>query len=297
MFNLTLYDMKYENNVLVWLRRIFTLKTCSIFLAAISAFFAYKTYSDSKSPELVVRIPSTTSHDDFKYEFHEVQNISKYWSLLVTDIPIVGINDIYHSMPIGSVLTFPEFINTSDKSLLNFICEIDIWWEDTLNPVFNYVDTTYLRTFNDRDYEITKYDQRAELRYKHNYLPSNSYLPDPLFILKLLHVGENFRQGDFSISYSIRYDGLRQPYFFDFDVRLYLLREEDGSVEDISKDRLNNLTVEYLNNYVFTNLMRNKKYSGEWAIIINNHLYRDIKHLTTEEFKNGRFNSILDLQK
>lgn len=282
--------MNQENKLIVWLKRIFSIQTLSISISLFAAYFTYMAYMENKREEISIEFP-ILSDEESDIQYIDVKEIKNYWHLGFYTIPPVGLNNAMLG-GINNMLCFPIISNKSNKSLQNFVADIYIWHDECTASMFSdsMSDDYFLNLI---DYNIVSQDNcQIHLKYTRNFLPSNTILPEPIHTFMLYRANEDIstKGGEIHFLYQVTYDGAKEPVVFRYNTRMIYN-------ETINDNFTNKITYQFLSNDVFSNYLRNHKYdNGEWAIIINNKIYRNIKHLTHEDFSNLSIHKIEDLQ-
>lgn len=273
------------NNIIVWLKRIFTIQTTSLIIAIFAAYYTYKSYIDNQPEQLITTIYDCVNFDPDKSDYINITETKTIWSLNIADIPCFSFNN-----PMGQLVTTPLFVNSSKKGLNNFNCEIKIWYNEALEKCFKgneYYSLTNLEgELNGKGYSIVNWDYNTiHLKYNAIFFPANEVLSFPI---NYIIMPENCNNSNITVSYSITYDGANgynqniiHFYFYNTE---YLNKEKE-------------ITNNWLKKCVFNRLYSNKKIeNSKWAIVINGKLYNDIKHFTEEEFKSYKYSNLEDLQ-
>lgn len=227
-----------------------------------------------------------------EYSYSDGNGVSRYFSIGFYNIPLISINDGSLAGP-DNVLQFPIIVNESDNSLKNFKADIYIWHDSSLKQVFEHYKSSDLFSELSQYYTIvSEGDYIIHLTYKEDYLPANSSLPYPIRDL-LLEENTNIHNGCMVLSYNITYDGAKEPIRFQYTAKMFYSEREDS----FDKDFISHALYEFLNNDVYAqNQNRRNNENGEWVIIYQNSIYRNIKHLTSQEYKNIGKHNITDLQ-
>lgn len=188
-----------------------------------------------------------------------------------------------------NMLLFPLISNNTDKSLKNFSAIISIWSDEPMHKLFkesmnddSFLDLTDYSVISQNEYSV-------DLEYNKDILHANSVLPYPMDIFLLFRANDKISTlgGNVTFSYYITYDGAKKPIIFEYNACMYY----DGSYEDREQKFSNsfkaNAAYRYLHDKVFANNSGRSIYGdGEWVFIIQNQIYRNFKHLTSEEFEN-----------
>lgn len=100
--------------------------------------------------------------------------------------------------------------------------------------------------------------------------------------------------------YYITYDGINEPISFEYNSRMFYdckYDEEEGG-DGFHSHFKSEAAYKYLHNEVFANNARRSRAGedGEWVFILQNRVYRDFKHLTSEEFETLDDKSYYNLQ-
>lgn len=286
--------MAKDTNITSWLKKIFSLQTLSVLIAVVGVCFTYKTYIESKPGQLTIEIPVLNeSKDDVSYE--NASGISRYFSLGFYEIPPVSINN----GAIGGVdnmLLFPIISNKTDKSLKDFTADIYIWYDSNMRSLFS--DSKEDEMFLDlNNYNIiSETDHNIHLSYKRDFLAPNQTLPYPIecFFLFLASESNNIRGGEVRFRYYVTYDGAKMPVRLDYCAKIYYDEREEGNFSDSFKSKEFRKLIE---SDIYANTPnRSNHEDGEWVLLYNNHLVRNLKHFSSDEIHNLEIKDFSDLQ-
>lgn len=278
--------MKFDN-IIGWLKRFFTIQTISLIITIFAAYYTYKSYADNQREQLTTIIYDNIDFDPDKSEYVDITKTKTIWSLNIANIPCFSFNN-----SMGQLVTTPLFVNSSKNGLNNFSCDIKIWYTQALEKCFNgkeYYSLINLEgDLNEKGYSIVNWSNNTiHLKYNTTFFPANETLSFPLDYLIL---PDNCQNSQISVSYYITYDGAEDYNQSIQHFSFYYL-------EELDKDRENNITNNWLKKDVFNKLYGNHKIkNSKWAIVINGKLYNDIKHFTEEEFKSYKYSNLEDLQ-
>lgn len=293
--------MGQDNNVKKWLRRIFSIQTVSLLIAIFAAYYTYKAYIANRPGELLITFPVLNSSQD-EITYIEASEVKRYFSLGFYDIPPVSVNDARIGGP-ENMLLFPVVSNITDRSLKGFSADIYIWHNENMLKLFEESQTSSVFPFiNTTSYDIKSQDNYGlHLSYNKDYLAANRRLPNPINTFMLFMANEKIgtQGGDVAFTYYITYDGLKEPISFQYNARMFY-REDEDMDEDTSSftsDFIINARYNYFKNKVFAQTMNRSEFEdGEWIFIDRNNVYRNIKHLLSDEFMNMKNAVITDLQ-
>lgn len=281
--------MSKISSINAWIKRIFSIQTLSLIVAIIAAYYTYRAYVDSRPAQLSVYLPSLNDNrDDFLYK--EAKEVSNIWNLGFYEIPPVSINNAAYG-GVDNVLLFPIIRNESRKSVKDLTVDVYIWYDKCMSPFFNPNNLDYY-AINCLDYDIVEQTyQNVHLRYKTNVLPSKRIVEYPIKTLMLFMADDSISQqgGLIDMTFSITYEGITKPILFRYCSKMYYRDSFDESFINMARHS-------FYKEDVFSNLLRNKKYDGEWVIIEQNNVYRNIKHLSDKEFLTFGSFMIDDLQ-
>lgn len=280
-----------DNNITTWLKKIFSLQTISLLVALVAGYYTYKTYKDSQPAQISVELPVLNEEKDEFIENLDTKGVKRYFSLGFYNIPLVSLNDGRIAGP-ENMLLFPVIGNKSKKSLKDFTADVSVWFDDNMTSLFKESrdDENFLNTAS---YEIKSESERGVLLcYKKNVLAPNSYLPYPLKWLILYNADKKIKNngGEICFTYYITYDGAEEPIEFQYKARLYY--DEDYSSDEEIDSIFNKRFVSYamynfLQNDVYAQTSDRREFEdGEWMFICRNSIYRNLKHISQEEFKN-----------
>lgn len=261
--------------IIVWFKRIFSIQTISLIVSIIAAYFTYQAYVDSRPSTISVELPSLNSSRN-NFIMTDASNVSHYWSLGFHTIPPVSINDGAIG-GVENILLFPIIENKSSKSIQNFQASISISWNDCMSDIFKDQDV-----INDKAYNIESIDNNSvEMSYKSDILAANAFLPYPFRTLHLFMANEQISTegGDIEFIYHVNYDGAEKPIRFKYTARMFYS-------ENFSKKFIGESKYRFYDKKTFTNWFADRNYNdGEWVIIDENYVYRNIKHLSNEQYK------------
>lgn len=277
-----------------WLERIFSLQTLSVIISLVALYYTIRNFCDKEVEPLAVQIP-IFNDERYEFDFKSVEGVSNYWSLGVYDCPIVDFTGVLGGP--YNMLHFPIIANTADKSVNNFKCVVHIYFDTCMSSIIsnNISNPDFINTV---DFDIIRYtDNNLTLKYKHSNLTAYSLLSCPIKYFFLGEASDDiYTEGGYlSFNYDITYDGAINPIRFNYVARMYI----DESPDDILVEKSINEKIinKFLRNDVFSNWVGNRKDDdGEWAILVNGEIYRNIKHLSSKEFERFKYNSIDDLQ-
>lgn len=275
-----------NNNITSWLKKIFSLQTISVLVAIFAAYFTYKTYTESQISQLSIEMPVLNDSKD-EITYVDANGISRYFSLGFYSIPPVSINNGMIGGPDNMIL-FPVISNNSDKSLKDFSADIYIWHDNIMSSLFEQSkgegDFYNLTSYN----VVSEDENNTHLSYNKDFLGPNLSLPNPInsFMLFLANEKISSLGGVVGFVYYITYDGAKVPIRFQYNLKMFY--NEDWDINDenrVPSKFISQESYRYLRDDVFSNPIGRRNYEdGEWVFIINNKMYRNFKHLTSDEF-------------
>lgn len=267
----------------MWLKRIFSVQSISLFIACISAYYAYKMYEDSRMSDVSIGIfnPETKELKDF----NDTPYLFAFCSFREDDCIDFYSDDNKYG------IIMPHIQNNTSKSLLNFKCLVSIntfkpfdlenedYISDGEKPIFEIEDDIH------SDYEkIDINPYKIDLRYKYDILNPQSALPLPLSFVcfdDMLF---------YKITISITYEGIVKP--IDLTIQLLALNKNIG----LSKE-----AVEYFLSFVYEVCIpdaQDENGEGYSLLMTDGDEFKFVKKfkvMTKEEFKNYPFNNIEDI--
>lgn len=207
-----------------WLKRITSIQSISFIVAVFAAFaaifaayYTYKAYISNEPSQLSIEYPINKENNI---------NLGKRTSL-ITLLKSDGRCLFFgRGVPDGNYPTgIPRIVNNSNKSLMNFKCEVKIYHWDL---DYNEVDI-------DKDYEVVE-DLRGclKLRYKFDVLNAQWGLPVPLrnaYLSEETIIKEWIKFCLF-FEYHISYDGISEPLNYTATIWSYF-EEKDCFKEHI----------------------------------------------------------------
>lgn len=160
--------MAKDNNIITWLKRIFSIQTISLIVALVAAYFTYKTYNDNKPGEITVELPLLNDDMD-EITYIDASRIKRYFNLGFYTIPPVSINDGMMGGTLNMLL-FPIIQNETNRSFKDFTADIYIWSDEPMHQLFQ--DSSDDEMFLDlTNYTITSWDKYSiHLTYNRNIL-------------------------------------------------------------------------------------------------------------------------------
>ena len=281
--------MAKDNNIITWLKRIFSIQTISLMVALVAAYFTYKAYDDNKPGQLTIELPVLNDDMD-EITYIDASGIKRYFNLGFYTIPPVSINYGKMGGPLNMLL-FPIIQNDTQRSFKDFTADIYIWSDEPMHQLFQ--DSSDDEMFLDlTNYTITSQNEYSiHLTYNQNILPPKRMLPYPINCFMLYRASDKISSigGNVVFSYDITYDGINEPISFEYNSRMFYdgkYDDEEGGDGFPSRFK-GEAAYKYLDNEVFANNVRRRRASeeGEWVFILQNRIYRDFKHLTSEEFE------------
>lgn len=281
-------------------KKIFSIQTISLIVAIFAAFFTYKAYVDNTPGQLTIELPVLNDDMD-EITYIDASKIKRYFNLGFYTIPPVSINEGTMGGPLNMLL-FPVIQNKTKRSFKDFTADIYIWSDGPMHQLFldSSDDTMFLDLTN---YTITYRDEyNIHLRYNQNILLPNRKLPYPINSFMLYRASDKISSigGNVVFNYYLTYDGINEPISFEYNARMFYDNKYDNEESGYGfPNRFKGVAAyNYLYEEVFENTRRRRRVGedGEWVFILQNRVYRDFKHLTSEEFKTLDDKSYYNLQ-
>lgn len=215
-------NIQGEPLIVLWLKRIFSLKVMSFVVAVIALYFTYQGFVSNKPSQISV-------HNRLGGIYNrsiDLKNIHDF---------IYLVNSTGRTLPISHET--PIIVNNTNKSIKSFNLIIRAFFADSF---FSY-------DWNSSDYDIIQSDTVNFLhvfRYKHDVLYAHSELPLPIESLQLKEGTSFDSDKSFSVifDYSIAYDGIEGDCGFQVT---YLTLFNDAGTKD--EEQLNMLLTECYN--------------------------------------------------
>lgn len=229
--------------------------------------------------QLTVKLPTLNISQDDWGENVDANGIKRYCSIGFYEIPMVSLNNGAIAGP-DHALLFPIIANESSKSIRDLYVDVDIVYDAYMEKCFS--DSSFW--INTAEYNITSRTENIlSLSYKNDIMHPHMRLPLPVSSFPLF-LGDRIgvAGGKVTFYYTITYDGAKEPIQFEYIAKMYY---RDGGFSD---DFIGNASYEFLDEIVYSNFFNPRKLlyeDGEWIIIYRNNIYRDLKHLSNEEFK------------
>lgn len=275
--------MKQTSEITTWLKKIFSIQRLSIVVAVLTAYWTYQMYMSSKSSSLSCCF--WDAQEDGEYAWTDANGITNYYSLLISDIPFFVVNDNS-----AQDLSLPLFENKYDKSITHLKYKVTIWYGQYKNLKDHFKIASEMKI-------ISQDDAWLKLEYEKDYLPPGEVLPPPFVSLETWWADEKMEDelstpydGLIKIDTHIAYEGKSEPDEYRYTLRYYIIDEENEQFRREAFDR-------FLKEDVYTRWVGNRPINhGKWAIIMNNHLFKDIKQMSEEEALSFKYNNISDFQ-
>lgn len=276
------------------MKKIFSIQTISLIIALFAAYFTYRAYEDNKPGQLTVEFPILNNEMD-EISYIDASGIKRYFNLGFYVSPPVSINDGRMGGPLNMLL-FPIISNDSKKSLKDFTAEIYIWSDEPMHKLFqdSKDDAWFLDLTN---YSIKSEDSYSiHLSFNKNTLPPNCMLPHPLRCFLLYKASDEIASlgGNVVFTYHITYDGAKEPLSFVYSLRMFYDGRYDDNEDGFPDNFKSYAAYKYLDNEVFRR--REAADEGEWVFIMQNRVYRNLKHMTSAEFEELEDKSYTNLQ-